>query len=140
MSDYRSRSNTMHVPYTTPAVAQQNRNYGNTVDRMKKNLYETSRQISRYKQLNKTGSLASRLNRALPANTNFPDSDLREKMTATGLETSKKFKMTNANNMPAMNMNSQQFYQDNQGEFYVSQAMANEVNARGAGLNAYQTP
>ena len=32
----------------------------------------------------------------LPANTNFPETALREKMTSTGLETSTKFKLSNA--------------------------------------------
>jgi len=72
--------------------------------RMKKNLYDTSRQISRYKQLNKSGTLAARLNRAMPANTNFPETAFREKMTSTGMETSTKFKFSNANQ--AENMNS----------------------------------
>lgn len=74
---------------------------------MKKNLYDTSKQISRYRQLNKSGTLANRLNRQLPANTNFPETALREKMTSTGLETSTKFKLSNAEQALA-NINSHQ--------------------------------
>ena len=74
--------------------------------RMKKNLYDTSKQMSRYRQLNKSGTLANRLNRQLPANTNFPEMALREKMTSTGLETSTKFKLSNAEQAFA-NINSQ---------------------------------
>ena len=94
---------------------------------MKKNLYDTSKQISRYRQLNKSGTLANRLNRQLPANTNFPETALREKMTSTGLETSTKFKLSNAEQALA-NINSQQSSQmdGRRGD------PANQVNFRGA--------
>lgn len=74
----------------------------------KRNLYDTTRQISRYKQLTKSGTLAHRLNRALPANSNFPETALREKMTSTGFETSTKFKLSNTTALE--NVNSQQFH------------------------------
>ena len=64
--------------------------------RVKKNLYETSKSVSRYRQGNKSSSIANRLNRMLPASTNFPEANLREKMTSTGFETSKKFKLADA--------------------------------------------
>ena len=93
------------------------RNFGQgSVARVKQNLYETSRQISRYKHLNKSGTLANRLNRALPANTNFPETALREKMTSTGLETSTKFKLSHAEQA----MNSQHFQMDRRNEIYLN--------------------
>lgn len=79
--DGRSRSNFVSGGH--------HKNYGQSLARVKRNLYDTSKQMSRYRQINKSGSLAHRLNRALPANTNFPESQLREKMTHTGLETAK---------------------------------------------------
>ena len=112
ISDQRSKSNYLPGQMNIGKIGYAGGagNYGRSfgqgsVARVKKNLYETSRQISRYKHLNKTGSLANRLNRALPANTNFPETALREKMTSTGLETATKFKLSNAEQA----MNSQQF-------------------------------
>ena len=52
----------------------------------------------RYKNLNKSGNLATRLNRAMPANTNFPEDGVRNKM-ATGFETGTKFKLSEAQTM-----------------------------------------
>jgi hypothetical protein len=75
-----------------------------TIVRIKRNLYDTTHHISRYKQINKSGTLAARLNRVLPTSTNFQESDLREKVTSTGLDTSIKFKLSDANAM--INMNS----------------------------------
>ena len=72
--------------------------------------------MSRYKHLNKSGTLANRLNRAMPANTNFPETALREKMTSTGLETSTKFKLSNAEQA----MNSQQFQVDHRNDIYLT--------------------
>ena len=95
---------------------------------MKKNLYDTSKQISRYRQLNKSGTLANRLNRQLPANTNFPETALREKMTSTGLETSTKFKLSNAEQALA-NINSQQ---SSQVDGRRGDPTANQGNFRGA--------
>ena len=63
--------------------------------RMRKNLYDQNKQIMRYKNLNKSGNLATRLNRPMPANTNFPDEEIRNKMT-TGFETSTRFKLSEA--------------------------------------------
>lgn len=96
--------------------------------RMKKNLYDTSKQISRYRQLNKSGTLANRLNRQLPANTNFPETALREKMASTGLETSTKFKLSNAEQALA-NINS---HQSSQIDGRRGDPAANQVNFRGA--------
>ena len=101
--DQRSRSNYLpgqgivgKIGYAGGAGAY-GRTFGQgSVARVKKNLYETSRQISRYKHLNKSGTLAYRLNRALPANTNFPETSLREKMASTGFETATKFKLSHA--------------------------------------------
>ena len=47
----------------------------------------------RYKNLNKSSNLATRLNRPMPANTNFPDEDVRNKF-GSGFETSKKYKLS----------------------------------------------
>ena len=74
--------------------------------RVKKNLYETSKQISRYRQINKSSTLADRLNRMLPSNTNFPETQLREKISSTGMETSKKFKLADAQAAFVGNINS----------------------------------
>ena len=52
----------------------------------------------RYKNLNKSGNLATRLNRPMPASTNFPDEDIRNKMT-TGFETGTRFKPSEAQNL-----------------------------------------
>ena len=61
--------------------------------RMRKHLYDQNRQIMRYKNLNKSSNLATRLNRPMPANTNFPDEDVRNKL-GSGFETSKKYKLS----------------------------------------------
>ena len=63
--------------------------------RMRKNLYDQNKQIMRYKSLNKSGNLASRLNRNMPAATNFPEEGSRNK-NITGFETSIKFKLSEA--------------------------------------------
>ena len=98
--DLRSRSNYLpgqgivgKIGYIGGAGAF-GRTFGqvSSVARVKKNLYVTAR----YKNLNKSGTLANRLNRALPANTNFPETSIREKMTSTGFETSTKFKLSHA--------------------------------------------
>ena len=65
---------------------------------MRKNLYDQNKQIMRYKNLNKSGNLAIRLNRAMPASTNFPEDTTRNK-NATGFETSIKFKLSEAQNV-----------------------------------------
>lgn len=113
-ADHRSRSNYIpaqglgRIGHVGNARVGTYGRFGATgsVARVKNNLYETQRQISRYKNLNKSGTLANRLNRAMPASNNFPESSIREKMTSTGLETSTKFKLSNAENAAAY-MNSQ---------------------------------
>lgn len=84
-SPYRGTSVTYGRGFVTGQVAK-----------VKRNLFETSRQISRYKNLNKSGTLASRLNRVMPSNTNFPETSIREKNTSTGLETATKFNFSHA--------------------------------------------
>ena len=66
------------------------------VAKVKRNLFDTQRQLSRYNQLSKSNTLANRLNRILPSNTNFPDSYIRERGASTALDTSKGFKLHDA--------------------------------------------
>ena len=61
--------------------------------KLKSSLYETSR----YGSISKSNTLANRFyNRDLPANTNFPDASIREKTVCTGITTSRKFKLSEA--------------------------------------------
>ena len=60
----------------------------------KKNIFDKAGQISRYQRLSKDGTLAHRLNRAMPANTNFPEEGLRQSTGVSGLETSNKYKLS----------------------------------------------
>lgn len=72
--------------------------------------------MSRYSQLYKSNTLANRLNRILPSNHDFPEQSLRDKMTSTGMETSTRFKMADADRAFAENLHSQQYitYNDSQ--------------------------
>ena len=56
-------------------------------------LDQTNMRSRRYGQLSKSNTLANRLNRVLPANFNFPEDGIREKMTSTALHTSKRYKL-----------------------------------------------
>ena len=85
------------------------RSVGSSVAKVKRHLHDTQRQMSRYSQLNKSNTLANRLNRILPNNTNFPETSIREKMTSTGMETSTKFKMSDAERALVENLHSQQY-------------------------------
>ena len=61
--------------------------------KLKSSLYETSR----YGSISKSNTLANRFNnRDMPANTNFPDTSIREKIASTGITTSTKFKLSEA--------------------------------------------
>ena len=65
----------------------------------KKNIFDKAGQLSRHQRLNRDGTLAHRLNRAMPANTNFPESDLRQNNGGEApLETSNKFSIAQAFN------------------------------------------
>lgn len=75
--------------------------------RMRKHLYDQNRQIMRYKNLNKSSNLATRLNRPMPANTNFPEEDVRNKF-GSGFETSKKYKLSDVKQLEQQNMSHDQ--------------------------------
>lgn len=108
ITGHHGRSKSNFVSQARPYGMQGTRNSGGVyggVVRMRKNIYDTSKQIARYKNLNKSGTLAHRLNRALPANTNFPEADLREKVSSSGFETSIRFKVSNAMNSESLMSN-----------------------------------
>ena len=64
----------------------------------KKNIFDKAGQLSRYQRLSKDGTLAHRLNRNMPNNTNFPDEGVRQSAGVSGLETSNKYKLSETYN------------------------------------------
>ena len=67
--------------------------------KMRKGLYDRMNKTQRQDRLNKQSRLAHILDQEGPSSRNFVDASSKDKFASTGLDTSTKFKMSNAYNV-----------------------------------------
>ena len=77
----------------------QHRIVGPLFAKAKQNFNCNHSQFTRLSQINNTSSLANRINRGMPASTNFPDHSIRERASCSGFNTFTKFNLSEAENV-----------------------------------------